>query len=305
VKVKRSTLIVLLGTYVLIQFAWWASLLVRLRSDLHQVAPGRDPAELERWKTMIIGEGSVFFALLVVGLWALWRSAREEQRQRQRERNFTLAVTHELKTPLAAIRLATETLQQGGLSLGETQDLLEETRRASFRLERRIDDILQSARVGEPLAKSPMDPEETLESAIRALLVGPYAGRQVSFVPAEVPMRTVEGDARGLGLAWSNLIENALKYTRAGDRVEVALTVERDHYTVTIDDAGPGIARSERRRVLQPFVRLGDENTRTADGTGLGLYLADTMVRMHRGRLIIEDSPLGGTRIITRIPIAP
>jgi len=305
VKVKRSTLIVLLGTYVLIQFAWWASLLVRLRSDLHQVAPGQDPAELERWKAMIIGEGSVFFALLVVGLWALWRSAREEQRQRQRERNFTLAVTHELKTPLAAIRLATETLQHGGLSGGETQDLLEETRRASFRLERRIDDILQSARVGEPLAKSPMDPEETLEAAIRQLLVGPYAGREVAFVPAEVPVRAVEGDVRGLGLAWSNLIENALKYTRAGDRVEVTLAVERDHYMVTIDDAGPGIARNERRRVLQPFVRLGDENTRTADGTGLGLYLADTMVRMHRGRLLIEDSPLGGTRITTRIPIAP
>ena len=302
---KRSTLIVLLGTYVLIQFAWWASLLVRLRSDLHQVAPGQDPAELERWKAMIIGEGSVFFALLVVGLWALWRSAREEQRQRQRERNFTLAVTHELKTPLAAIRLATETLQHGGLSGGETQDLLEETRRASFRLERRIDDILQSARVGEPLAKSPMDPEETLEAAIRQLLVGPYAGREVAFVPAEVPVRAVEGDVRGLGLAWSNLIENALKYTRAGDRVEVTLAVERDHYMVTIDDAGPGIARNERRRVLQPFVRLGDENTRTADGTGLGLYLADTMVRMHRGRLLIEDSPLGGTRITTRIPIAP
>ncbi len=304
-KVKRSTLIVLLGTYVLIQFAWWASLLVRLRTDLHQVRPGRDPEELARWKTMILGEGSVFLTLLVVGLWALWRHARAEQRQRQRERNFTLAVTHELKTPLAAIRLATETLQRGGLNAHETAEMLEETQQAGYRLERRIDDILQSARVGEPLAKSPIDPEDLIERAIQHLLVGPHAGRKVAFVPPDHPLRGVEGDGRGLGLAWSNLIENALKYTPPSGAVTVALAEEGGHYVVTIDDAGPGIPRSERRRVVQPFVRLGDESTRSTEGTGLGLYLADTMVRMHRGRLSIEDSPLGGTRIITRIPKEP
>lgn len=308
-------LFTILAAYVIFQFGWWASLLIRLRGEYRDLSTSmgveaEDAAQntYERFQWMIAGEGTVFLALLIWGLWTIWRISDREQAQAARERNFMLAVTHELKTPIAVMRLAYETLQRAKLSEGDRQQLLEEAQTALGRLETRINAILQSARVhGNAAVKhyEAFDVEEVLARCIRHLHVPPYAERTIALDPAGDPIGLMQGDVEALELAWTNLIENALKYSPSDAPVHVSYGLAGHVLEVHVDDAGEGIPASERRNVLKPFRRLGDEVNRSSEGTGLGLYLAQAIVGMHKGRLHIGTSPLGGTRITTKIPLKP
>jgi two-component system, OmpR family, sensor histidine kinase CiaH len=306
-------LFALVAAYVIFQCVWWASLLIRLRGEYRDLSmrAGFELEEVaqtgyERFQRMIAGEGAVFLALLVWGLWSIWRISEREQRQAARERNFMLAVTHELKTPIAVMRLAYETLQRAKLSETDRHSLLAEAQAALGRLESRINAILQSARVhrGAEVAHSEsFDPEEVLARCIRQLRVPPFAERTIELTGPSEPQGLVTGDVEALELAWTNLIENALKYSPSDRPVHVHYSASNRYLTVHVDDAGAGIAAADRRAVLKPFRRLGDEVKRSTEGTGLGLYLAQAIVHMHKGRLHIGTSPQGGTRITTTIPL--
>ncbi len=308
-------LFALVAAYVIFQFGWWASLLIRLRGEYRDLSTSLgveavDAAQntYERFQWMIAGEGTVFLALLIWGLWSIWRLNEREQAQAARERNFMLAVTHELKTPIAVMRLAYETLQRAKLSEEERGQLLGEAQTALGRLETRINAILQSARVhGSAGVKhyETFDVEEVLSRCIRHLHVPPFAQRSIELNPAGAPIGLMQGDVEALELAWTNLIENALKYSPAEAPVVVSYGLAGKFLEVHVDDGGPGIPAAERRNVLKPFRRLGDEVNRSSEGTGLGLYLAQAIVAMHKGRLHIATGPLGGTRITTKIPLKP
>lgn len=308
-------LFALLAAYVIFQLVWWASLLIRLRGKYRDLSTltGVEEADMaqtgfERFQWMIAGEGAVFLALLVWGLWSIWRISEREQLQAARERNFMLAVTHELKTPIAVMRLAYETLQRAKLSEADRASLLDDAQAALGRLETRINAILQSARVHRGAAvehTEAYDIEEVLRRCIRQLRVPPFAERQVNLTSQSEPQGLAIGDVEALELAWTNLIENALKYSPSDAPVGVQFNASDRFLTVHVDDAGTGIAPADRRTVLQPFRRLGDEVKRSTEGTGLGLYLAQAIVHMHKGRLQIGSSPQGGTRITTTIPLKP
>ena len=308
-------LFALVAAYVIFQFGWWASLLIRLRSeyrDLSTSLGGENPVAAqntyERFQWMIAGEGAVFLALLIWGLWSIWRLNEREQIQAARERNFMLAVTHELKTPIAVMRLAYQTLQRAKLSETERNQLLAEAENALGRLETRINAILQSARVHGSSSiqhSEPFDVEEVLSRSIRHLQVPPFAERAIELIPEGEPSGLVQGDVEALELAWTNLIENALKYSPADQPVHITYLSNGKSLEVHVDDAGGGIPAAERRNVLKPFRRLGEEVNRSSEGTGLGLYLAQAIIHLHKGRLSIETSPLGGTRITTKIPLKP
>jgi two-component system sensor histidine kinase CiaH len=305
-------LFALVAAYVIFQCVWWASLLIRLRAEYRDLSTdvGLEDmpvaqAKFERFQWMIAGEGAVFLALLIWGLWSIWRISEREQRQAARERNFMLAVTHELKTPIAVMRLAYDTLKRAKLSKEEGQQLMDEAQSALGRLETRINAILQSARVHRGASvKHPesFDAEEVLARSIRNLLVPPFNQRIVHLTPLGEPKGLVLGDVEALELAWSNLIENALKYSPSDREVEVLFEVTERQLTVHVDDGGVGIPAADRRTVLKPFHRLGEEVKRSSEGTGLGLYLAHAIVQMHKGRLNITQSSQGGTRVTTTIP---
>ena len=308
-------LFALVAMYVILQCVWWASLLIRLRGEYRDLSaqagvetPGLAQTGYERFQWMIAGEGAVFLTLLIWGLWSIWRISEREQLQANRERNFMLAVTHELKTPIAVMRLAYDTMQRAKLTESDREALLNDAQSALGRLEARINAILQSARVHQGAAVKHVesfDIEEVLSRCIRHLLVPPFAHRTVRLEAAGEPQGLAVGDVEALELAWTNIIENALKYSPVDREVKVQFSASERFLTVHVDDAGPGIPTADRRTVLQPFRRLGDEVKRSSEGTGLGLYLAHSIVHMHKGRLQIGMSPLGGTRITTTIPIKP
>lgn len=306
-------LFALVAAYVIFQCVWWASLLIRLRGEYRDLSlsTGTTPPEVaregfERFQWMIAGEGGVFLALLVWGLWSIWRISEREQMQAERERNFMLAVTHELKTPIAVVRLAYDTLQRAQLTEEERGQLLEEAKDALGRLESRINAILQSARMHRGAAVKHVeafDVEEVLTRVARKFQGAPFAERTIELRPLGEPRGLVHGDVEALELAWTNLLENGLKYSPKDAPIHIAFETTDRFLYVHVDDGGSGIPVAERRAVLQPFRRLGDEVKRSTEGTGLGLYLANAIVQMHKGRLHILQSELGGARVTTMIPI--
>jgi signal transduction histidine kinase len=299
----RGWLTVLLGTYILLQFLWWASLLVRQQRQIFELNDATDE-KLYQAIRMIIGEGLVFFGLLSLGFIVIWRSIKREMEQASKERHFLLAVTHELKTPIAGSQIAIDSLKKHEWDEPTKNLLLDDAQAGLTRLEQRVENILQNNRLisGKEMTKVIFDPEALITKVISRHQVGPFQERQVELQNSLKPDAQIEGDSDALALAWGNLLENALKYSPSTESVIISLSNSTQGLSVKFDDGGDGIPADQRDNVLKKFERLRDSET---SGTGLGLYLADQILKMHKGKLLIETSDRGGTSITTWIPKSP
>ena len=253
---------------------------------------------------MIIGEGLVFFGLLSLGFIVIWRSIKREMEQASKERHFLLAVTHELKTPIAGSQIAIDSLKKHEWDEPTKNLLLDDAQAGLTRLEQRVENILQNNRLisGKEMTKVIFEPEALITKVISRHQVGPFQERQVELQNSLKIDAQIEGDSDALALAWGNLLENALKYSPSTESVIISLFNSAQGLSVTFDDGGDGIPADQRENVLKKFERLRDSET---SGTGLGLYLADQILKMHKGKLLIETSDRGGTSITTWIPKSP
>ena len=263
----------ILGAYVLLQFSWWAYLLASTGGAR------------ERW--MVLGEGSVFAALLVLGLVRLERNFRKERLRLARERNLLLGVTHELKTPLASVQLGVDSLRRLSLNEDDRAAVLDNMQSGVQDLGRRVEDMLVATRLQRQTTVEPtaFDLQDVVVEA-----VGRVASEQQPRVQGPVAPESVsvEGD-RGLWvLTASNLIENALKYSQG--QVEVAARMEKGAAILEVRDEGEGIPASERDAALAPFVRLREHES----GTGLGLHLVAQTATLHGASVQMEDLLEGG-----------
>ncbi|MBT6163083.1 HAMP domain-containing histidine kinase [Flavobacteriales bacterium] len=297
---KRGWLTALLGAYILLQFLWWASLLVRQQRQIFELNNATDE-KLNQAIRMIIGEGLVFFGLLSLGFIIIWRSIKREMEQAQKERHFLLAVTHELKTPIAGSQIAIDSLKKHEWDTQTKNLLLDDAQAGLTRLEQRVENILQNNRLisGKEMTKVLFEPEEIVTHVMQRHQVGPYQERVIELRNEIFEAFEIEGDADALALAWGNLLENALKYSPSNEPVIIAIAQTDDGLSVIFDDGGNGIPNDQRQNVLRKFERLKDSET---SGTGLGLYLADQILKMHKGKLRIESNERGGSRIATWIP---
>tara|TARA_Y100000385_G_C13055076_1_gene621569 strand:+ start:679 stop:1608 length:930 start_codon:yes stop_codon:yes gene_type:complete len=297
---KRGWLTALLGAYILLQFLWWASLLVRQQRQIFELNDATDE-KLNQAIRMIIGEGLVFFGLLSLGFIVIWRSIKREMEQAQKERHFLLAVTHELKTPIAGSQIAIDSLRKHEWDKQTKKLLLDDAQAGLTRLEQRVENILQNNRLisGKEMTKVLFDAEEVVARVMHRHQVGPYQERIIELKNHLDTGAQMEGDADALALAWGNLLENALKYSPSSEPVSIVLSESEAGLSVVFDDGGSGIPTNQRENVLRKFERLKDSET---SGTGLGLYLADQILKMHKGKLHIESNERGGSRIATWIP---
>ena len=133
-KKQTNFLFYLLSLYVLIQFSWWGYLLIFSSQE--------EAVNMEKRTLMILGEGSVFLLLLLLGFWRIKKSINKEIAFSKNQNNFLLSITHELKTPIASIKLFLQTLQKGKISITKNKDLLEATIHENQRLENLINNIL-------------------------------------------------------------------------------------------------------------------------------------------------------------------
>ncbi|HEY7839566.1 MAG TPA: HAMP domain-containing sensor histidine kinase [Terriglobales bacterium] len=257
--------------------------------------------------------GVFLFPLIVAGLVLNTVFLVREIRRNEQHNAFINAVTHELKTPVASIRLYLEMLQSRPIGAEQSQEFYRVMLADSDRLLATVEQILRTGRTGHALRSIEQQsialPE--LAAACIALVVGRY-GLAADVIQLQVEegaaRAVVAGDADELRAALSNLLDNAVKYSgRSAQplRVEVRLQGEDPKYwTVRVRDNGVGIAAPELKAIFKRFYRVPNQAV-PVSGTGLGLFIVRSVVRRHGGRVAAESHGLGqGSTFIVQLPRA-
>ena len=289
---RLAVLFYLLTAYILLQFAWWAYLLI----DLNKKYYVEEGAEAVRLKVlMVAGEGAVFLTFLFAGIYIMQRTIRKEISLVRQQRNFLLSVTHELKTPVAAIKLCLQTLQKRAGLPSDKRLALEGTAvENTERLHNLIDNVLLATRIEsgqDVVQKQTVDLSALAERLCNGLLKAIAGGTELRF-DIEKGI-TAEADPQAFESILVNLTENAVKY--AGKTpVEIKLTSRPDAILLRVADRGQGIPADQRKRVFGKFYRMGNEETRTGKGTGLGLFIVKEFADLMGARIEVTDNEPSG-----------
>lgn len=241
------------------------------------------------------GEGSTFLLLILVGAVFVYRAIRRQIITSHQQQNFMMAVTHELKTPIAVTRLNLETLLKRKLDEKQQQRLLQNTLQEAVRLNELCNNILVTAQLeagAYSIIRQEMDFSQMVQDTADDFIVR-FPHRTLA---AEVqPGLLVEGERLLLQMLVNNLVENALKYSAKDKPVKLKLEQQARLVKLSVIDEGNGIPDPEKKRVFEKFYRIGSENTRTTKGTGLGLYLCKKIVADHKGAIAIKDNKPQGS----------
>ena len=264
---------------------------------------------LEKYRrriVMMVSEGAFFAVLLVMFMGLMWRTFRREVELERQHRNFLSAITHELKSPIAAIKIALETVQSGRADGPTSGRFIGNALADADRLDLLVQKVLNVTRYGGRAAvyrRRHQSMGEIVEQTVVAFEPGAIAAGAV--VIPDIDLETwVDVDGEAMAIAVSNLLENAMKY--GGDPAEIRVDLRRESNRVVLDvtDNGSGIPESEVPRVFDRFYRAGDEMTRTSQGTGLGLYLVQMIVMAHHGTVNVVHTDQNGTTMRVTVPEA-
>lgn len=240
---------------------------------------------------MYISEGIVFVFLLLWGLWWIYRSFSQRIEVNKQQQNFLLAVTHELKTPIAAVKLYLQTLQKRQLDKEQTARILENSVRETERLNDLVENVLVATQLEgksyhyhfEKLELSPLL-QEALDK-IKAVFAD-----KIQWDLHLQPELYINGDKTALLAVMSNLLENAAKYSAQGTRVKLSLEEGLGgNILVKIQDEGIGIPQGELKKIFKKFYRVGNEQTRKSKGTGLGLFIVRQVLDRHHANIEVES----------------
>jgi two-component system OmpR family sensor kinase len=252
---------------------------------------------------------SVLFTVGLV-LWG-WAGRRGEQRATsvraqvaEERRRFLQRLDHELKNPLTAIRAGLANLANG-LATATQQEALASVEAQVLRLSRLTSDLRKLAELeARPLERVPVDVAELLQEAVALAQEQPEAeARQFTLTlpQAPWPVPDVLGDWDLLFLATYNLLDNALKFTRPGDTVEVRALEGGAFVVIEVADTGPGIPEEEVSRVWEELYR--GQGARGVPGSGLGLALVRAIVERHGGQVTLRSREGQGTVVTMRLPV--
>ena len=220
-------------------------------------------------------------------------------------RRFSADAAHELRTPLTALKGTLEVALRTDRSGAEYRAALASALEEVERLVRLAEDLLLLSRA----TAGPESPRARVELESLVLDVADVGARlakdrSVTVRVGSMAPVTVLGDAGSLRRALLNLVENGVKYTPAGGRVEVSVAAAAGEAVIAVEDTGPGIDPRDAGRIFEPFVRLDAARDRESGGSGLGLAIARSIVVAHRGTLDVERPAAGGSRFTIRLPVA-
>lgn len=284
--------------YVLVQFFWWGYHLIELTK-----ATGESTLLINKRMTMVVGEGAVFIILLIIGLWKIRASVRKEFELSQRQNNFLLSVTHELKTPIAANKLYLQTIQKRKPDEELREELLNKALKENQRLEHLIDNILNAARV-ENGALEPIKETVDLSHFIQSLVIQFRKRYPLATIEIEnVCLKHVQFDVFMMETVLSNLVDNAVKYSLDNAQIKLNATCEDNQLFLSISDEGIGIKPEEQATIFSKFYRVGNEETRTQKGSGLGLFIAHEFLRLHDGTIQYKQNVPQGSIFQLTIPL--
>ncbi len=252
--------------------------------------------------------GFLMLSALIVGVGLNTIFLVREIRRNEQHDAFINAVTHELKTPIASIRLYVETLQSRSVDEQKRKEFYGIILRDSDRLLGTIEQILQTGRIGSgsrPAHVSPLNLSEIVGECVSRAQVLHHVSLEAIQYTMAAPLRIV-GDLDEVKAAISNLLDNALKYSGAGARVLVEAGTEDEgkYASVRVKDNGPGIPDWELKRIFKRFYRMGGPLAMRVKGTGLGLFIVRSVARRHKGRAWAESAGPGrGSTFVLQFPL--
>lgn len=254
---------------------------------------------------ILLSVGAILFAFLLAGviLYLIWIIQNINLNRRQS--NFIDAVTHELKTPIASLKLYLQTLNRRSVEGPQRQQFYQTMMEDVDRLDRLINQLLDVARLQrvdqEPIPKEWVSIDEVIRDNIASLTKQHGIGSEVfRFSDSECELFVQRVD---LDVLLRNVMDNAIKYAASSPEVEIRVECERDQAVIYVSDNGVGIPRHLRRKIFSRFYRAGDELERKKPGVGLGLFLVRSIVERLRGSITVGDRGKGGgTMFVIRIP---
>lgn len=243
-----------------------------------------------------LGEGSTFILIILLSAGIVYYSYYRQQQLNSLQQNFMLSITHELKTPISGIKLNMQTLEKRKLD----EELQMKLIRSSVLETNRLNDLCNNILVA-----------TQLESTQKALFneqvnLVDIINNEVNVIQSRYPSFAIEafidvadffihGDQRLWHLVVSNLLENARKYSGGKQPVQIELVNEGGRTKLRVKDMGVGIPDDEKKKVFQKFYRIGNENTRTSKGTGLGLYIVKKIVTMYKYDISVKNNQPQGS----------
>ncbi len=250
---------------------------------------------------------SLAIALLLAGLILTLRATAREMKLVNAKATFVSNVSHELKTPLALIRLFAETLELGRVrNTEEAHEYYRIINRESRRLTRLINNILDFSRIEagrRPYQFAETDVAEVVGEALQSYdYQMTNAGFELETAIGHDPARALI-DREALAQAVLNLLDNAVRYSDQVKRIEVSVCSRGDDIAIEVTDHGVGIPRSEHQRIFEKFYRVSTGLVHNTRGSGLGLAIVKHIVEAHRGRVTVESAPGKGSRFTILLPI--
>jgi len=254
--------------------------------------------------------GMIFFALIITGLVLNTIFLVREIRKSEQHDAFLNAVTHELKTPIASIKLYLETLKSREVTPEKQQEFYDVMLADSDRLLNTVDQVLSASKTGETRSRydvEELDIARVLEDSA-AIVRSRYNldPSSIRIAENEAGMRVL-GDADELQTAFVNLLDNAVKYSPGGAKVSVRVKASpiRNRIDIFVKDNGVGMEGAELKRVFKRFYRVPQADGKKVKGTGLGLFIVNSIVKKHGGSIRADSKGKGrGSTFIVQLPKA-
>jgi len=271
-----------------------------------QLALGARAGSAVYWT--ILGVGTSFLVLVLVGVVMYLVLSIKEIGLNQRQSNFIDSVTHELKSPIASLKLYLQTLVRRTLADNQRSDFYRFMLQDVERLDSLINHLLDAARLDEqPVENNSEDVhvDEVLRACAQAATTRYHLGEE--GITLDLSPGVMRGRPMEVEMVFRNLVDNAVKYAGKPPRVILECKLGDENKIITrISDNGPGIPTGLRRKIFGRFVRLGNELERSKKGTGLGLYIVRKLVHKMKGRITVRGrGTTSGTIFEVELPGLP
>jgi len=312
---------------MLLAFAWWSFLLFSknrdaflAKSELNKIGMIANglvqndeeyrqtdffkelESKYKRQEWMILGEAAVFVISLVIGVWMINQGYNKEIDAVRQRRNFLLSITHELKSPLASIKLILETFRKRNLGTHQIHQLSSNALEETNRLHDLVNDLLLAAKMEATYTLNQENINLTnLLEELNIRLGSKYPEVKFEFRKPESPL-IIQGDLAGITSVVVNLLENSVKYGAENPKVSTVLRQGKESIWIEFADNGIGIPDKEKNKIFDRFYRVGSEDTRKTKGTGLGLYIVKQVVLAHKGTIEVSDNRPRGTIFTIALP---
>lgn len=298
-------LFIVLAAVVLTQAVWWIVFMAHMLDEKVDIAVELGAApdyvgqlhDQEVGRQIMLGmEGIFFLVLILLGAWLIYRALVKTEELKFHQQNFLMAVTHELKTPLASMKIYLDSMKSDKIAAEKKTEIIPRMQADVQRLEKLVENILDAGRFersGYELSRHSLDLAQLVDKALDNM------AKLTWKVPIEIERSlkqsaTISGDPMALRRAVDAILENSLRYNdQESVKLKVVLGTGKNRCRLDIGDNGIGLSRKEASQAFNRFYRGGQELNRSRPGSGLGLFLAREIIRAHDGDITVHSEGVG------------